>query len=365
MGKVNDYASVVAKLRARIGLMRDSATIDNMIKAPTLAESINVLASTRHASLVDIYSKTGDLQQVELQLFADEVKNYISISEMLPPRASGFLNVLLSKLEIENLKNALRLWYSEAVRHHSIRYRASYLYKDVIVNQINWDGIINASTYNLVLESVKESPYYSVLSAFSYESISSKGLFDLEISLDQYYFRHLMEAVERLNKEDKALASDLYSVDIDLKNILLLVRYGYYHELSIEELRKIIIPFGLIYNEFAKVNTTESTDLLKNMRRIVGTKYPDIRVEIDDVRRSNDDLTNKDDNAKQILLIENYLATVRKKEYTHMLVGNPFSIGVVLAYFFLSSGEDSIIRAILSAKYYNWSEEKIREAIVR
>lgn len=365
MGKVNDYASVVAKLRARIGLMRDSSTIDNMIKAPTLAECINILASTRHSSLVDIYSKTGDLQQVELQLFVDEVHNYLSISKMLPSRASKFLNVLLSKLEIENLKNALRLWYSEAVRHHSIRYRASYLYKDMIVNPINWDGIINASSYGLVLDALKDTPYHSVLAAFSYESISSNGLFDLEIALDQYYFRHLMESVEKLNKEDRALATDLYSVDIDLKNILLLVRYGYYHELSIGQLRKIIIPFGLIYKEFTKVNSTQGTDLLKNMRRIVGTKYPDIRVEIDDVRRSNDDLTNKDDNAKQILLIENYLGSVRKKEYTHMLVGNPFSIGVVLAYFFLSSGEDSMIRAILSAKFYNWSEEKIREAIVR
>lgn len=365
MGKVNDYANVVAKLRARIGLMRDSSTIDNMIKAPTLSECINALSGTRHSSLVDVYSKTGDLQQVELQLFADEVENHRKVAAMLPGNVQQFLSVLLSKLEIENLKNALRLWYSEAVRHHSIRYRASYLYKEMIVNPIKWDGIINASTFDLVLDSVKDTPYYAILSSFSYEKISSKGLFDLEIALDQYYFQHLMSSVDKLSKDDRKLAGDLYSVDFDLKNILLLVRYGYYHELSMEQLERIIIPYGVIYQEFKKANSAHSDDVLRYMRRVVGNKYPDIRVEIDDVRRSNDDLTNKDENAKQILLIEKYLASVRKKEYMHMLVGDPFSIGIVLAYFSLSASEDAMIRAILSAKFYNWSEEKIREAIVR
>ena len=74
-------------------------------------------------------------------------------------------------------------------------------------------------------------------------------------------------------------------------------------------------------------------------------------------------MTGKNENARQILLIENYLAKMRMKEYSQMLVGDAFSIGIILAYFFLSNREDAIIRAILSAKYYKWSEEKIREAV--
>ena len=61
--------------------------------------------------------------------------------------------------------------------------------------------------------------------------------------------------------------------------------------------------------------------------------------------------------------IEAYLADRRKSEYMKLLVGKPFSIGVVLSYFFLCKGEDSLVSAVLSAKNYKWSETKIREAL--
>ncbi len=355
MGKVADYGYVIAKLRARIGLMQDSGTIDNMIKAPSLAESVNVLANTRHSKIVEVYSATGDLQQVELHLFSEEVENYKSIAKMLPESASTFLSVLLEKLEIENLKSALRLWYSEAIRHHSIRYRATYLYKENIVYPIKWDGIINAPSYDDVLKAVKDTPYFDILSAFSYQTISSNGLFDLEIALDQHYYRVLFKSVSKLPKSDREISEKLYMVDVDLKNILLLIRYGYYHDLPKEEISKVIIPFGAIYEELDKSKHLQSDDAIVYIKRIVSHKYPELVQEIEDIRRSNDDLTTKSENARQILLIENYLGQMRKKEYTHMLVGDAFSIGIVLAYFFLEGHVDSMIRAILSANSYKWS----------
>lgn len=365
MGKVNDYGCVIAKLRARIGIMRDSSTIDNMIKAPSLSESINALSGSRRENLVDVYAKTGDLQQVELKLFEEEIETYKKIRKMLPVKAAGFISVLMEKLEIENLKNALRLWYSEVVRRHSIRYRASYLYSDEIVYPVNWDGIINAPNYEAVLKSLDSTPYIDVLSKFSYETISSKGLFDLEIALDQYYFKMLFSSISKLNKTDREIAQKLYTVDVDLKNILLLVRYCYYHDMDRSELDAIIIPFGGIYSEFIKAESAKSDDFIGYMRRVVAHKYPEIREEIDDIRRADDELTVRGENAKHILLIENYLGRMRRKEYAQMLVGENFSIGIVLAYFFLENHEDAMIRAILSAKFYNWSEEKIREAIAQ
>ena len=45
MSKVSDYAFVNAKLRARIGIMRSSHLIDEMIKAPSLGEAVSKLES--------------------------------------------------------------------------------------------------------------------------------------------------------------------------------------------------------------------------------------------------------------------------------------------------------------------------------
>ncbi len=364
MGKVSDYGYANAKLRARIGSIRDSRIIDDMIKAPNLVEAISALKDSRHSHLVDIYSKTGDLQQVELALFSEEISSYREVAGMLPGKSSDFVKVLLEKLEIENLKNAIRMWYSEVVRQHSIRFRAGYLYNNEIVWPIDWLHIINASDFSGVLAAVKDTPYEKVLSGYGQSQIASKGLFDLEIALDHLYFDSLFSAVSGLSKEDRDIANSIYLVDIDLKNILLLIRYGYYHEIGKEELFRVIIPYGAVYQEVIKRRLLDSSDSVSVLRSIISGRYSEVAEEIDRVRRMSDDLTTRAENAESILHIEQILGNIRKKEYRRILSGDPLSIGVILAYFFLANNEDAMIRAVLSAKLYRWSEEKIREEII-
>lgn len=364
MSRVADYGYANAKLRARIGSIRESKTIDDMIKAPNLVEAINALKNTRHSHLVDVYDKTGDLQQVELALFSEEVETYKEVIKMLPGKNAAFVEVLLEKLEIENLKNLMRMWYSEVVRHHSIKYRAGYLYRDDITCHIDAEAIINAPDYDTVLNAVKDSKYYDVLKGYSLQSITSKGLFDLEIALDHLFFSDLFKAVERLDKADSDIASSIYLMDMDLKNILLLIRYGYYHEIDKEELKRVIIPYGYIYNAGVSHKLLSSDNAVSVLREIIGSRYGEVGDEIDRVRRMSDDITTKSENADSILHIEKFLSKVRETEYRKILSGDPLSIGVILAYFFISNHEDAKIRAILSAKLYKWSEAKIREEVV-
>ncbi len=364
MSRVSDYGYANAKLRARIGSIRDSRIIDDMIKAPNLVEAIGSLKNSRHSHLVDVYSQTGDLQQVELALFAEEITAYREVAGMVPSGISVFVKTLLEKLEIENLKNALRMWYSEVIRHHSIRFRAGYLYDDEIVWPLNWSGIINAPDYSGVLSAVKDTPYFSVLSSYSQSDIASKGMFGLEISLDHLYFDSLFRAISSLSEKDREIASSVYLVDMDLKNILLFIRYGYYHDVGREELGHIVIPHGMVYQESIRHHLLDSSDPVAVLRSIIGGKYSDVAEEIDRVRRMSDDITTRKENADSILHIERFLGEFRKREYSKILSGDPLSIGVILAYFFLAGNEDSMIRAVLSAKLYKWSEDKIREEVV-
>ena len=73
MSRVSDYAFINAKLRARIGIMRDTALFSEMIKAPSLTEAAAKLDGTRHSDLLDVYRSTGDLQQLELRMLEDEI----------------------------------------------------------------------------------------------------------------------------------------------------------------------------------------------------------------------------------------------------------------------------------------------------
>ena len=77
MSRVSDYAFINAKLRARIGIMRSSHLIDEMIKAPSLAEAVSKLEGTRFQHIAEIYRATGDLQQAELSIMEEEIASLI------------------------------------------------------------------------------------------------------------------------------------------------------------------------------------------------------------------------------------------------------------------------------------------------
>ena len=365
MGKVSDYAFINGKLRARIGLMKYASYVDEMIKAPSMVELVGVLRNTRHKGLADAYDRTGDLQMVELALLEEEIETHHEIASYLKGRKGDFVNVILEKVELDNLKNALRLWFSNVVREHQISYRSGYLYKDRIVHEINYDRIINATDYKGVLDAVSKTPYAKVFKEYSFEDISQNGLFSLEIALDHEWFRRVFSAMGNLSSEDRMVAHRIYMVDCDLKNILLFIRYYYYYSnVSIASLSGVLIPFGYVYTEMKDKGVLKLKAPLETVRSIVRRKYPSLLESLADIRKNDDELTSRDENARHIIQMEDYLNLTRRKEFSRILSGNPFTIGVILAYLFLYKDENALIRAILSARYYGWDEKRIREELV-
>ena len=363
MSRVSDYAYINARLRARIGIMRSSDIIENMIKAPTLVEAVAKLDGTRHQHIADVYRSTGDLEAAELSLIEEQVASYREVVPFLPSESSFFMTVLLEKLEMENLKTAIRLWYSASIMHHSISDRAKYVCRTLIVHPIDYDRIMNAQSYPELLRAFVGTPYHEVFGRFSLDSLTENGLFPLEIALDHLWFSHLAAALTHLSGQDRRIAEEIYSVDVDLKNILMITRYSYSYHLDAEHLASVIIPMGYIAKEIERRKAALSDDPVAVIREIIAFRYPQIIEEIAHIRRTSDDLTTVEENNREIVRIEEYLGERRKKEYNRILTGDPFTIGVVLSYFFICSSEESVIRAVLSGKYYRWSEDKIRERL--
>ena len=103
MDKVSRYSYINAKLRARIGLMAGSSLLEDMIKAPNLSEAIAVLSGTKYDSLFEAYSRTADLQQVELELFIREIRLHEEIIKALDDKTARFVKTLLEKTDATNV----------------------------------------------------------------------------------------------------------------------------------------------------------------------------------------------------------------------------------------------------------------------
>lgn len=363
MDSVSKYGFINAKLRARIGAMHSDDMIDKMIKAPTLVEAVSVLKSTKHDKLAEIYDKTGDLQQVELSLFTDEIAIHREIISYLDDSTAEFVQILLERVEGENIKNALRLWYSSVLLHHQMSYRAGYISRDKIVYDINWVKIINATSWKDVVSAFAGTPYHSIIASYSEEDVSSRGLFEIEMAIDHLWYSRLFEGMSHLSRTDREVAEKIYNADVDLKNILYLIRYGFYHQLPPARLSGVFIPYARIYSMLSgAISRGEVTfDLAKDAVRKV---YPSLG-ELFSALQDKGELAagNHTELAYDTLNIENYLASRRRKEFTSILAGDPFTIGTLLSYIFLYKSECHMIRAVLSAKYYNWSEDQIRREL--
>ena len=202
MNAVDRYEFLNAKLRARIGLMRSSTLIDDMLKAPTLVDAVGCLRESGFAPLAEIYDKTGDLQEMGVALVKGEIAAYQEVARLSDPKLASFILAQLGKDEEDNLKNTIRLWYSGVVRMHSIRYRSAYLYKDKIVQDINWTAMINATDWSGVVEAAKGTIYEPVLCSYTQEDLQQHGLFDLEIALDKAWYAEMMRSVSEENAEE-------------------------------------------------------------------------------------------------------------------------------------------------------------------
>ena len=359
MDSVSKYGFINAKIRAKIGLMHEGDLIERLIQAPSLIEAIGIFKNTKFQNLYDIYDKTGDLELLELTLLKQEVDLYKYISKNLDETTAEFITVLGEKIELDNIKNAIRIWFSSLVLDHQIAHRAEYIYKEKIFLDVDYSIILNALSYSAMIKGLAHTPYYEVLKKYDHEYISKNGLFNLEIDIDHLWFERVADSIKHLSKNDRQLADKIISIDIDLKNILQLIRYSFLHHLGKDELIKVFIPQGPLYKKILKDLDSLTFD---KCRAEITKLYPTLVSSFVDIEGKKD-VSNSTELCYSTLKIEHYLAKRRKKEYAHLLVQDPFSIGIILTYLFLYRNENQMIRSILSSKYYNRDPEEIRRGL--
>lgn len=358
MNAVDRYGFINAKLRARIGLMRDSGLTGSMLKAHTLGEAVNCLRETGFSPAAKVWDETGDLQQMGLLLLSSEIANYQEVASYLDPVLAAFVEELLGKIEEDNLKGALRLWYSSVVRMNPIRWRSAYLYKQKIVSGVDWVALINATDWKGVLQAVKGTPYEKVISAFSLEAVTKDGLFDLETAIDKAWYADLVQGAQRLPRSDRQIALALFTRDFDLKNILNLIRFGWYYKMEAKRLSSTLFPYGKVYgSKEAEAYIAQKADS-RDPSAMVSRFCPEVgHLEVGSDSHSAVRMQN------ETMRLEAYLASEREKEYNALLSRNPFTIGVVLTYFYYYRRENARIRGILNGKYYGLSDDRIKEVI--
>src|SRR3970282_1791950 len=73
---------------------------------------------------------------------------------------------------------------------------------------------------------------------------TEQNLFPLEVALDLNYWRRLWAEAKRLSGKDREMGLKIIGSLLDLNNLMWVIRYKIYHNLSEEELINYTLPFG-------------------------------------------------------------------------------------------------------------------------
>ncbi len=244
-GPLEKYSFINAKLRARISKLLSEETLLAMIRVGSLEESLGLLRNTPFASLEEIYSKTGDLKLGELALLKNEINVYTSIRRQVRGETQLFVDALLYRYEIENLKNALRLFFDRTIRRRSIDEAAHYILYDTVIHPLPIDAVIHAASFNEIVHILAPTPYSQFVAEHMAEVELDGTLFKLEIALDRFFYHTLITQTKALGSQDRREAMRLIGVEIDLNNINCMMRYKTFYAMTIEQVLATVIPDGI------------------------------------------------------------------------------------------------------------------------
>ncbi len=356
MSQLGRYAYINAKIRSRVSRMLTREQLESYSRSRTVEQLLHQMEHTPYENLYELYHESADVQLLESYLTRRFIELHTEIARNLDRKYSSLILAFTRKLESENIKSMIRLYFSNAVKGENITYRVNYLYTERIVDDIAWLDMANATRFDEITASLEGTPYAAVAGRYSQEDIARDGLFFLETDLDHIWVKAVQESLPSLNREDRAIISAILDKDGDLKNLINMFRYHALYQLNPEQIERVMFPAGSLRfsQDFARcIREPVQSDTVASLLKRV---YPELAVRLSSV--------DKEDTRRQVLTIEQYLFTVRKREYQALLRGNPFTIGTILSYFFLQEQQDSVVKRLIHAVQYGDGSHAVRESVL-
>ncbi|MBN1766579.1 MAG: V-type ATPase subunit [Sedimentisphaerales bacterium] len=353
-GPLSKYSFINAKLRARISKIMPDDLFSQLAKAPSLDAALALLRDTPFVSLEENYSSTGDLKQAELELLNYEIDLFRNIKKYIHPDSLPVVDALLGHFEIDNLKNAIRIYFDRKIRGRSIESSVHYIIYEPIIHDIPIDIILHAEHFDEIAGVCEGTPYSQIIRKY-YHTVQSEGsLFRMEIAFDHFYYKNLLTAIGQLDRRDRNIALRLIGIEIDLQNISWIIRFKKFYDLPLEAVLAALIPGGFNLNRPLIDELFRAQNVTDVLGDFVKGQFPGLSTLLS---------AQTTDSMSRLLLIRRLLEEIRKQEIQHILGGYPFTIGIILAYFSLKRDELGKIRTILNAKHYGRQAEQIESLL--
>jgi V/A-type H+-transporting ATPase subunit C len=324
---------------------QDFARLSDSPDLPTL---ISQLKNTAYGPyLENVKEKDLTPQKVELQIKERLADSYASVIQMAPQHAKPLLKQLYRYFEVDNLKAVLR---SILIDPNWERIR-EVLFPMGSMSVLPAQAMVESGSMGSAIELLQGTPYYETLSFAMKRYSTEQNLFPLEVALDLYYWRQLWAEAKKLQGQDREQALRIIGSLMDVNNLMWVMRYKVYYQLSEEEIINYTLPFGYHVRDEDVRSIAAGADLAA----VVGRVFPGIP-----------DLNTLLENPRVGLpQLEIILKRRLMQQCLSAFTGNPFHIGIPLAFLILSQLEIEDLTVLIEAKSSQMPEEEFKPFMLR
>jgi len=346
MAGLRTYAYLNARLRAKLSKLISAAQYDELMRAASMEGVFSILQQTEYRDIFKDVVSAQDLPRVEGALVERLIGAHREVAAEAKGEVRRFVEELMRKYEVENLKTILRAWNANE--------EGLFIYRERICNEIPVDAILEAKTIEEIIVLLGETPYRKPLSEAREEYKRTGSLFYLEVALDRVLYEATWRAIEELSATDRKIAWRLLGIEIDILNINWILRFKRYYDLRLADVTRLMMPGGLQVKEELVREIYPGRDAGSLMTALLTGVYSGLPQAIE---------AEKEVEALHLLeglLRETYVQQLRKA-----LGGYPFTIGTVIAYLRLKKMEVSNIITIVNAKALDVPVEEIERNVAR
>jgi V/A-type H+-transporting ATPase subunit C len=293
-------------------------------------------------------------RRVILQIKNRLADSYSSVVQQAPEQTRPLIKQMFRYYEVGNLKAVLRSiqtvspWNSEIGAWDRVR---EVLFPLGSTASIPAQAMVESGSVASAVDLLNGTPYEATMSFAMKRFSAEQNLFPLEVALDLDYWRRLWSEARKLSGKDREMGVKIIGSLLDMNNLMWVIRYKIYHKLSEEELINYTLPFGFRVKDEDVRAIAAGSDIAATVSRI----YPGIS-----------DVNSLFEHPQSGLpKLEQQLKRQVMRQCVAAFIGDPFHIGIPLAYLVLSDFEIQDLTVLIEAKSSKVPEDEYRPLLLK
>jgi V/A-type H+-transporting ATPase subunit C len=354
-GGVAGYAAISARVRAMYADLLTPQDMVRLSEAPDFVSLFNILKSTAYGPYLEgLKDKDINPRRVVIQIKRKLADAYYSVIQMAPVHTRPLVKQLYRYYEIGNLKAVLRAivtvssWNTETALWDRVR---DVLFPLGPASVIPAQAMVESGSVATAVDLLHGTPYEETLSFAMKRYSSEQNLFPLEVAMDLSFWRRLWSETQKLTGQDREHSVRIIGSLLDMNNLMWAIRYRVYHKLSEEEVINYTLPFGYRVKDSDIRAIAAGADIASVITRLY-PGIPDVTALLENPQTGLPKL--------EVLLKRRIL-----EECLAAFVGNPFHIGIPLAFLVMHDFEVQDLIVLIEAKSSGLPEEEYRPFLLK